>query len=74
MLSVICAARILCCVSLILNVPNKPFMLIVVMLNAVMPSVFMLNAVMPSVVMLNAVMLNAVMPSVVAPFYILCPC
>jgi hypothetical protein len=46
---------------------NDPFMLSVIMLNAVMLSVIMLNAVMLSVIMLNAVMLSVIMLSVGAP-------
>ncbi len=50
-----------------LGVPNKPFMLSVIMLSVIMLNVtnkpFML-----SVIMLNVVMLNVVMLNVVAPF------
>jgi hypothetical protein len=50
-----------------LSFANKPFMLSVVMLNAIMLSVFMLNVVMLSVVMLNVIMFSVVMVNVMAP-------
>ncbi len=42
---------------IMLNVPNNPFLLSVVMLNIVMLSVVMLNVVMPNVIMLSVVAL-----------------
>ncbi len=64
-------AALLCRVSIMPNATNKPFILIVVLLNAVM-----LNAVMLNAVMLNAVMLNAVMLSFVTlnALYAECRC
>ncbi len=50
------------------SVANKPFTLIVVMLNVILLSVVMLNVILLSVVMLNVIMLSVVMLSVVAPY------
>jgi hypothetical protein len=50
-----------------LNVANKPLMLSVINLNAVILCGIKRNAVMLSVIKLNAVMLSAIMLNVVAP-------
>jgi hypothetical protein len=47
------------------SVANKPFMLIVVMLNVILLRVVMLNVILISVVMLNLILLSVVMLSVV---------
>ncbi len=57
MLSAIYAECHLCCMSFMLSITNKPFVLSVVMLDVVMLNVVMLN-----VVMLNVVMLNVMAP------------
>ncbi len=45
-----------------LRVPNKPFLLIVIMLIVAMLNVIMLNVIMLNVAMLNVIMLNVVAP------------
>jgi hypothetical protein len=62
------AEYLICCMSFMLSVANKPFLLSVIKVNVILlKNIVMLIAIMLSVIMLNVVSLNVVMLNVVAP-------